>query len=161
MWANRHTGFFSSIHRHLLNKDICLGHLLLPKQFYNTLPGQFTSYHNNTTPGNRSFFLASVGRNRPKAEPRWPKADATSGLPRETRSRDSGNEFARAGVDGNRPGKNLLGQLLRFASFAFVVYLSCSPRYQRRKCSSSPLDLYGRLFLSCYFFCESFNLSVL
>ena len=125
MWGNRHTGFFSSIHRHLLN-DICLGHLLLPKQFYNTLPGQFTSYHNNTTPGNGGFFsLASgeIGRMPRRVGRRPTQREAC----REKHGRETGNEFARAGVDGNRPGKNLLGQLLRFASVAFVVYLSCSP----------------------------------
>ena len=37
----------------------------------------------SSTLGTRGFFLANVGRNRPEAEPRPPKADATSGLPRE------------------------------------------------------------------------------
>ena len=38
------------------------------------------------TLGTRGFFLANVGRNRPEAEQRRPKADATSGLPREKTS---------------------------------------------------------------------------
>ena len=37
-------------------------------------------------PGYQRSFLANVGRNRPEAEPRRPKAGATSGLPREKTS---------------------------------------------------------------------------